>query len=148
MKKLLLLPLFSIVLIGCDTHETPKANANSNMATHSSENKAIDRENESNQYSPDNTGKNIRDRNQAAQTPLDQSESKPDRMLTQQIRQKLMEDDALSTNAKNIKIITNDGVVTLRGPVNNPEEKNAIVRKVKMISGIRNVNDQIEVVQK
>ena len=56
-----------------------------------------------------------------------------------------MEDDALSTNAKNVKVITVNGVVTLRGPVNNDRERNAIAQKVKSVSGVRNIDNQIEI---
>jgi hypothetical protein len=70
-------------------------------------------------YKNDNTGKNVRDRDSNNLTPLDQSESESDRTITQEIRKAVMADDSLSTNAKNIKIITINGVVTLRGPVLN-----------------------------
>jgi osmotically-inducible protein OsmY len=65
---------------------------------------------------PDNTGTNVRDRGGETKTPGDQSENEADRTITQNIRQALTADDSLSTNAKNVKIITNDGTVTLRGP--------------------------------
>ncbi len=64
---------------------------------------------------PDNTGRNVRDRNEATKTPGDQSENEADRTITQNIRKAITADDSLSTNAKNVKIITNDGTVTLRG---------------------------------
>src|SRR5712691_4981551 len=70
------------------------------------------------QTAPDNTGRNVRDRSGDTVTPGDQSNNKADLNLTQQIRKALMADKSLSTNAKNIKIITNNGAVTLRGPVN------------------------------
>ena len=77
------------------------------------------------QTAPDNTGRNVRDRSGATLTPGDQSESEADRTLTQQIRRAVVADDSLSTNAHNIKIITINGVVTLRGPVNRcPRESN------------------------
>lgn len=94
-------------------------------------------------YKTDNTKSNS-----LAPTPVDQSESKADRLLTQQIRQKLMEDKMLSTQAKNIKIITINGVVTIRGPVMNAQERDLILRKIKAISGIRNVDNQLETTNK
>lgn len=94
----------------------------------------------------DNTGRNVRDRD-ATLTPGNQSENEADRTITQKLRQALMDDDALSTNAKNIKIITINGVITLRGPVNNDNEKASIDKKAKSISGVKNVDNQIEIVR-
>jgi hyperosmotically inducible protein len=93
---------------------------------------------------PDNTGRNVRDRGGATMTPGDQSESEADRTVTQQIRRAVVSDDSLSTLAKNVKIITADGVVTLRGPVENPHEKEAIERKARQFAGINKVDNQLE----
>lgn len=97
------------------------------------------------QTAPDNTGRNIRDRSGATLTPGDQSESQADRALTQQIRKAVRADKSLSTMAKNIKIITVDGVVTLRGPVRSPHEKETIVAKAQQIAGMDKVDNQLEV---
>jgi hyperosmotically inducible protein len=97
------------------------------------------------QTAPDNTGVNVRDRNDATLTPGDQSESEADRALTQQIRQAVVGDKSLSTMAKNIKIITIDGVVTLRGPVQNANEKKTIEAKVQHMAGVNKVDNQLEV---
>lgn len=97
------------------------------------------------QTAPDNTGRNVRDRGGATLTPGDQSESEADRTLTQQIRQAVVADDSLSTMAKNIKIITIDGVVTLRGPVQSPREKEKIEAKAQQIAGIDRIDNQLEV---
>ena len=94
---------------------------------------------------PDNTGRNVRDRGGETKTPGDQSESEADRAITQNIRKALTEDDSLSTNAKNVKIITADGVVTLRGPVNSQKEKAEIEAKAKQVAGVKNVDNQLEV---
>jgi hyperosmotically inducible periplasmic protein len=94
---------------------------------------------------PDNTGRNVRDRGGETRTPGDQSENEADRTITQNIRKALTSDDSLSTNAKNIKIISNEGVVTLRGPVNSEKEKAAIEAKAKQIAGVKNVDNQLEV---
>jgi hyperosmotically inducible protein len=94
---------------------------------------------------PDNTGRNVRDRGGDTKTPGDQSESEADRTITQNIRKALTEDDSLSTNAKNVKIISNDGVVTLRGPVKNEKEKAEIEAKAKQVAGVKNVVNQLEV---
>jgi hyperosmotically inducible periplasmic protein len=94
---------------------------------------------------PDYTGRNVRDRGSETKTPGDQSESEADRTITQNIRKALTSDDSLSTNAKNVKIISNDGVVTLRGPVNSQKEKADVEAKAKQVAGVRNVDNQLEV---
>ena len=94
---------------------------------------------------PDNTGRNVRDRGGETKTPGDQSESEADRTITQNIRQALTADDTLSTNAKNVKIITSDGTVTLRGPVKSEKEKADIEAKAKQVAGVRQVDNQLEV---
>jgi len=93
----------------------------------------------------DNTKKNERDRAEAALTPGDQGESEADRSITQSIRQAVVKDDALSFTAKNIKIITVDGVVTLRGPVKSDKEKTDIGALAQQVSGIKRVDNQLEV---
>jgi hyperosmotically inducible periplasmic protein len=80
-------------------------------------------------------------------TPGDQSNTKTDLHLTQEIRKALMADESLSTNAKNVKIITANGVVTLRGPVNTPQEKATIEAKAQSIAGAKNVESQLEIVR-
>jgi hyperosmotically inducible protein len=97
-----------------------------------------------NDYEPDNTGRNVRDRDDQRPTSEDQSESKQDRELSQKIRQAIVDDDSLSTNAHNVKIITIDGVVTLRGPVKDAKERNAIGAKAMKIAGAGKVKNQLE----
>lgn len=96
----------------------------------------------------DNTKINVRDRESSAVTPFDQTEGKADRIISQDIRKKLMANETLSFNAKNIKIITIDGVVYLRGPVDSSEENLIILNEVRTVSGIRSVNNQLDVLQK
>lgn len=93
----------------------------------------------------DNTGKNERDRDHKTLTPGDQSETPEDRKLTQVIRQAVMKDDTLTMTAKNIKIITAKGKVTLRGPVNTAEEKTKINDLAKAAAGKTPVDNQLEV---
>lgn len=97
------------------------------------------------QYAPDNSGKNVRDRDPAAVTAGDQSNDKSDMTITQQIRKAVMADKALSTNAQNVKIITADGVVTLRGPVKSAGEKASIAEKAKQVAGVTRVDNQLEI---
>jgi hyperosmotically inducible periplasmic protein len=100
------------------------------------------------QTAPDNTGRNVRDRGGDTVTPGDQSNNKADLNLTQQIRKAIMADKSLSTNAKNVKIITAHGVVTLRGPVNTPQEKATIEAKAQSAAGASNVDSQLEIVRR
>lgn len=99
------------------------------------------------QMAPDNTGRNVRDRSGVTLTPGDQSESKADRALTKQIRQAVVADKSLSTTAKNIKIITVNGVVTLRGPVKSSQEKANIEAKAKHLAGTTKVDNQLEIIR-
>jgi len=93
----------------------------------------------------DNTARNARDADGGTLTPLDQGESEADRTITQQIRKAVVDHDQLSTNAKNVKIITQNGVVTLRGPVKSPEEKATVATVAQKTSGVKRVDNQLEV---
>jgi len=93
----------------------------------------------------DNTGRNARDADGNTLTPLDQGESEADRTITQQIRKAVVDHDQLSTNAKNVKIITQNGVVTLRGPVKSQEEKAAIASVAQKTGGVKRVENQLEI---
>src|SRR5690242_14173540 len=66
---------------------------------------------------PDNSGKNVRDRDHNAITPFSQSTNRSDVEMTRKIRRALTKDKSLSTMARNIKVVTMDGTVILRGPV-------------------------------
>jgi len=68
-----------------------------------------------------------------------------DRTITQNIRKAIHDDTSLSTYAHNIKIITQDGKVTLRGPVRSVEEKSNLERKAATVAGQENVTNQLEV---
>jgi hyperosmotically inducible protein len=93
----------------------------------------------------DNTGKNVRDREDKALTPMDQGGSAQDRELTAAIRKAIVDDDSLSSNAHNVKIVTVDGVVTLRGPVKTATEKAAVAGKAEKAAGVKRVDNQLEV---
>jgi hyperosmotically inducible periplasmic protein len=94
---------------------------------------------------PDNTAINERDRSRETQTSGDQSNSSADLKITQAIRQALMKDSELSTTAKNIKIITDNGQVTLRGPVKNAQEKAKIDQLARSAAGGAKIDDQLDV---
>jgi hyperosmotically inducible periplasmic protein len=93
----------------------------------------------------DNTAKNERDREEPTKTPGDQEEDKGDLAITAAIRQAVMGEDSLSVNAKNVKIITADGVVTLRGPVESEGEKTTIAKLAQATDGVERVDNQIEI---
>ena len=94
---------------------------------------------------PDNTVQNVRDRNSSTLTPLDQGNSKADIATTAQIRKEIVAGKSMSVNAKNVKVITKDGKVTLRGPVNSAEEKRLIGEIADRIARSENVDNQLEV---
>jgi len=94
----------------------------------------------------DNSGINVRDRQDVTLTPGDQGSSPADREITQKIRKILVSGPSdYSVTTKNIKIITVNGKVTLRGPVKTDAEKSGIVSLAKTIAGEGNVDDQLEV---
>ena len=93
----------------------------------------------------DNTSINQRDRGHETLTPIDQSNKPSDLKMTQEIRRAIVKDDQLSTDAKNVKIITIDGAVTLRGPVKTDQEKAAIAAKAAQLAGDSNVHNELEV---
>ena len=93
----------------------------------------------------DNTGKNERDRSGETKTPGDQSNTPEDLKITQAIRQAVVKDESLTMTAKNVKIITAGGQVTLRGPVNSAEEKMKIEKLAKTAAGEAKVDNQLEV---
>jgi hyperosmotically inducible protein len=90
----------------------------------------------------DNTTHN---KNQEPPT-ADQQKMKPeDRATTQKIRKSIHDDSSLSTYAHNVKIITQNGKVTLRGPVRSEEEKNNIQSKAAAVAGEENVVNRLKV---
>ena len=98
-------------------------------------------------YPADNSGRNVRDRDDATVTPGDQSETEADIKLTQSIRKEVVANDTLSVTAQNIKIIAANGVVTLRGPVKTESERQQIAAVAERIAGAGRVQNQLEVAQ-
>ncbi len=92
----------------------------------------------------DNSARNAAD-HKDSKTSGDQSNSQADLDVTQKIRKSVVADDSLSINAQNIKIITSKGVVTLRGPVANAEEKANIGRIAQSVAGVTRVDNLIEI---
>jgi putative membrane protein len=93
----------------------------------------------------DNTARNMRDRDARTLTPLDQGSSEADVNTTAQIRKEIIAAKDMSVNAQNVKIITNTGKVTLRGPVNSDSEKRLIGEIADRVAHADNVTNQLEV---
>ncbi len=94
---------------------------------------------------PDNTKVNKRDRQDGSPTAGSQSGAKSDREITREIRRAITKDSTYSTYAKNVKIITQQGAVTLRGPVSTEEEKDAIGKIATGVAGDGKVTNELEV---
>jgi hyperosmotically inducible periplasmic protein len=97
---------------------------------------------------PDNTRTNQADRGNGEPTADQQKNNKSDRETTRQIRRALMADKALSTYAHNVKVISQNGTVTLKGPVRSEDEKNAVEAKAAEVAGASNVKDELTVAAK
>lgn len=93
----------------------------------------------------ENTGVNVRDRGDATVTPEDQGGKAGDREITAAVRRAIVKDDSLSLNAHNVKIITRDGLVTLRGPVKSAAERTKIAHLAEKTAGVKRVDDQLEI---
>lgn len=94
---------------------------------------------------PDNTKTNQGDANKGATTADQQKMNPADRETTKQIRSAIMDDKSLSTYAHNIKIITREGKVTLKGPVRSADEKTAIGEKATQVAGAGNVSNHLTI---
>ena len=93
----------------------------------------------------DNTKVNERDRNPQEATADKQKQSRSDLDIVQQIRKAIMKDKSLSTYAHNVKVISQNGNVTLKGPVRSDEEKRAIEAKAAEVAGGNNVTSELEI---
>ena len=96
----------------------------------------------------DNTKMNKQDRAEGAMTAGQQKMNPADRELTQKIRKAIMADKALSTYAHNVKVISRDGMVTLKGPVRSDAEKSTVEAKATEAAGAGKVTNEITVAAK
>jgi hyperosmotically inducible protein len=94
---------------------------------------------------PDNTAVNERDASGATATPIDQDENSADVKTTADIRSRITGDSSMSINARNVKIVTSQGKVTLRGPVDSAAEKDVIDKIAREVAGAGNVENQLEI---
>lgn len=93
----------------------------------------------------DNTKINQRDRDKTEPTADQQRETKSDRENARQIRRAIVKDKSLSTYAHNVKIISQNGTVTLKGPVHSAGEKQAIEKLAAKVVGETKVKSEIQV---
>jgi osmotically-inducible protein OsmY len=133
--KLMIAMVAVFAAIGCTKNETGATPVDNNPA-------------DAPHIAADNTAKNERDRHEPALTPGDQAENAADRTITQQVRQGVIKGDDISVAGKNVKIITIDGVVTLRGPVESAKEKSDIATVAKQVDGVKRVDNQLEIATK
>ena len=94
----------------------------------------------------DNTGVNTRDRSDFAVTADRQSNNQADLHLAARIRRAIVKDQSLSTTAHNVKVVCNNGQVTLRGPVKSDQEKARIGQDAQAIAGVSSVDNQLDIV--
>src|SRR6202030_127461 len=131
MKKILL-PIFASMLVVYSSQgQQAKATPSNPAASDSTE--------------ADNTQRNSSEQNRDTNTAEKQSSSNDDLALTQKIRQAVMKDGSLSMNAKNVKIIAQNGKITLKGPVDSQKEKDTIGTEAGEIAGKDKVDNQLEV---
>jgi hyperosmotically inducible protein len=94
---------------------------------------------------PDNTKTNQRDKSRTEPTADQQKENQSDREIARQIRRSIVQDKSLSSYAHNVKVISQDGMVTLKGPVRSDEEKTTVEAKAAEVAGKDKVSSQLEV---
>lgn len=93
----------------------------------------------------DNTKVNERDRSKSAPTADQGKNNAGDREIMQKIRKAVVGEKTLSTYAHNVKIIAQNGKVTLKGPVRSADEKQTIEQKAVEVAGAGNVTNQITI---
>lgn len=125
MKRVIFAMVGVLALCGCDSKAEDKKEAANAPA--------------------DNTKKNERDRGSDTLKPEDQGGSEADRNITAEVRKGVVGADGVSMDGKNVKIITKEGLVTLRGPVKSAEEKAKIASIAQGVAGVKSVDNQLEV---
>ena len=132
MRLLAIAMLIALSTTGCDV---PNATTSQSLTSPESAKTGVDR---------DNSAVNKRDAELHTKTPLDQKENQSDINITAEIRKRVV-DTQMSTNAQNVKIITQDGKVTLRGPVKTGDEKKRIEEIARSVAGDSKVDSQLEI---
>ncbi len=136
MKKYVI-GLTCVLLLGCNEAAPPGSGnrVTANKPVTEADRADLDR---------DNTGVNTRDRDRATKTPIDQNENKEDVRITADIRKRVV-DAKMSVDAQNAKIMTQNGQVTLRGPVKSDEERKRIAEIATDVAGAGKVTNELEV---
>jgi hyperosmotically inducible periplasmic protein len=130
--KIVAIPMVVLAFLGCEEFNTSDA-------------KMPDTKNPD-ATSPDNSAVNERDRAGDLKTPLDQGQNTADVERTATIRQKILAIEDISVSAQNVKVITENGRVTLRGPVASETEKEAVFQAAVEVAGAENVMNELEVI--
>lgn len=144
--RLALLTLLCGLALGCDPvrQDSPAPSAPGTGTTTTPATKPAPPASPNEPVDRTNTGVNVRDRAPSAKTPIDQNENQTDVRITADIRKQIV-DTKMSVDAQNVKIITQDGKVTLRGPVKSDEEKRTIEKVAADVAGAGNVDSQLEI---
>jgi hyperosmotically inducible periplasmic protein len=138
MKTVLFLLVCGIWVAGCDKNDTSQTTtpAAPSVSTNDTGPNATTQ--------PDNTGVNMRDQAPQALTAGSQGQGKSDVVVTADIRKRIMAAN-MSLNAQNVKVVSQNGKVTLRGPVNNQSEKDSIGQIATEVAGADNVDNQLDI---
>jgi len=152
MRKLLCFAAMALVVAGCDMQRSAPKSTSTNMNSSTDGTATSDVATKVDASNPtgsdtskrDNTAVNTRDRSDNVKTPIDQNENRADVDTTADIRRRVV-DTKISVNAQNVKIITQGGKVTLRGPVASQEEKDRIEKLATEVAGEGHVDNQIEI---
>jgi hyperosmotically inducible periplasmic protein len=156
MKKLIafILPVLCMTLVACEqSRRDDRNNANNpNNPNYREENRNPNDNRRVSIADMDDDSDNDNDYNSSdknkykdSDSDSDRDESQSDRALTQKVRQALLNDNTLSSTVKTIRISTDNGTVTLRGTVLTDSEKTRIANKVRMISGVKDVENDLDV---
>lgn len=94
---------------------------------------------------PDNTSQNRGDAATGAKTPFDQGEGPEDIKVTADIRKAILATDGMSVNGQNVKVITEGGVVTLRGVVESASEMDAIAEVARRTAGVTQIQNELQI---
>jgi osmotically-inducible protein OsmY len=127
-------------LVGCEKIDTSPPISGTGSQTPAASDRAATKA-----PAPDNTAVNRRDSDSNAKTPINQNENQRDINLVAEIRKQILDVDNLSVNARNAKVIVQDGKVTLRGPVSSEAERETIAKIATQVAGEGNVDNQLEV---
>lgn len=139
-----------VAIFGCRSHDANPETSREQLNPRTNSTVAADNTGRNDNTARNDTASNgsansERDRAGAAATAEDQGETAADRDITQHVRQSVMKHDELSSNAKNVKIITRDGVVTLRGPVASEQEKSTLTQAANATPGVKRVDSKVEI---